>query len=200
MNFLYYYSILVSIFSVLWLIVSRLQTGGLHCQHTYQGGSSSHVGSCWCDTEIKCPCTPGLAIEAIIEVPSTNRAVKHASILLVIRQQPPKGLLAIPGGFVNVGESAETAAIREINEETNLTITHLEQFHFYNDAKRDQRRHSASMIYRGKVADINDLNSGDDAKAVTLIPVTELLRHHFAFDHKQVLTDYLNRYHSYVFA
>jgi 8-oxo-dGTP diphosphatase len=180
------------------------------CPYIFHGGSPSHKGSCWCSgIDEYCLCTPSLAIDAIIEynpdnivtapsaVSQHHQKCDNCKIILVFRRDPPKEVFAIPGGFVNIGETTEDATIREAKEETNLTLSlsNLEQFHFYSDPHRDKRRHTVSMVYRCLVNNIQDLKNGDDAKAVKAIPLSEILSLSLAFDHKTVLTDYLKRYH-----
>jgi 8-oxo-dGTP diphosphatase len=159
------------------------------CPYVWHGGSptDSHRGSCWCGLDEYCMCTPSLAIDCIIEY--------EQSVVLVWRKDPPADRFAIPGGFVSVGESAETATIREIKEETNLTLSSLEQFRFYSDPGRDARRHTVSMVYRGTVTDVTSIHTGDDAKSVKVIPMKEVLFLNLAFDHRSIFEDYFRRYH-----
>jgi 8-oxo-dGTP diphosphatase len=91
-------------------------------------------------------CTPSLAIDAIIEYEDPSNP-GEVSLVLVKRGKEPKGF-AIPGGFVDVGESVEDATIREVMEETNLELSHLSQFRMYSNPTRDKRRHTASMVFR----------------------------------------------------
>ena len=116
--------------------------------------------------------------------------------MLVERRDPPVGY-AIPGGFVNVGESAETAALRELKEETNIIVDKMEQFRFYSDPKRDHRRHTASIVFRyvHPTTTTISMKKGDDAKNVVLVPLTDILTLNLAFDHKQILTEYIIHYH-----
>jgi 8-oxo-dGTP diphosphatase len=95
-------------------------------------------------------CTPSLAIDGIIEVVDPHNP-DEIGIVLVHRRDPPKDLYAIPGGFVDIGETVEQATARELKEETNLDITILEQFKVYSDPKRDKRRHTvgACCFYNG---------------------------------------------------
>lgn len=161
----------------------------MNCPYVWHGGSptDSHKGSCWCGSDEYCLCTPSLAIDCIIEY--------DGGIVLVRRRDPPADKFAIPGGFVSVGESAEDATIREVKEETNLTLSSLEQFRFYSDPKRDARRHTVSMVYKGKVNTIEGMHTGDDAKGVTIVPMAEILALNLAFDHKIIFQDYFRQYH-----
>ena len=170
------------------------------CPYMWHGGSPSHKGSCWCSGVDKyCLCTPSLAIDAIIEY--NPRQIHHPNvcddcqILLVVRKDPPRELHAIPGGFVEIGESAESAVFREAKEETNLTLSTLEQFRLYSDPHRDARRHTVSMVFRSIVQDIRHAKSGDDAKSIQSVFLKDILSLKLAFDHKRILTDYLKTYH-----
>ncbi len=113
-------------------------------------------------------------------------------IVLVERSNPPYGW-ALPGGFVDCGESLETAAAREAKEETNLDLVALEQFHAYSAPDRDPRFHTISTVFiaQGK----GKPRFGDDAKNLKIVPYEELLKADYAFDHKKIIEDYLKYRH-----
>lgn len=156
-------------------------------------GAGEKAGSCWCSNDHYCICSPSLAIDSIIEFTEASDSV--VKVVLVFRRDPPRSLYAIPGGFVKVGETVEEATIREVKEETNLTITHMEQFAMYSDPNRDPRRHTASMVFRCQVESLADLKNGDDAKAVKVIALQDSLALPLAFDHRKILTDYTRKFH-----
>ena len=133
-------------------------------------------------------CTPSLAIDALIEVTNNN----EPSIVLVKRGRAPRDIYAIPGGFVDVGESVEEATIREVKEETNLELKSLRQFKVYSDPKRDKRRHTVSAVMTCTVDDISKIHRGDDAKEVVVVPLRKVLSLELAFDHKQILSDFIS--------
>lgn len=169
------------------------------CPYVWHGGSPSHQGSCWCGLGNYCMCTPSLAIDAIIEFPViSNNKVIDLSFVLVMRSDIKQPTHAIPGGFVNIGETVEETAIREVKEETNLDIVHLEQFRVYSNPNRDKRRHTVSCVFRCVVNSTLNMHKGDDAKEVVVVPLSELGDKAFAFDHSIILRDYIKRYHPHL--
>src|SRR5512139_441009 len=95
-----------------------------------------------CKNEIEVYRNPIPTVDIIIEIESKG-------IILIKRKNPPNGW-ALPGGFVDYGESLEVAAVREAKEETDLDVKLIKQFHTYSDPKRDPRHHSISTIYTAK--------------------------------------------------
>jgi ADP-ribose pyrophosphatase YjhB (NUDIX family) len=112
--------------------------------------------------------------------------VRNGRVLLVRRKWPPPGF-ALPGGFVDVGETLEQAVCRETLEETALNVTRLRQLHVYSDPKRDPRQHTIGTIFECE-ADGEPI-AGDDAAAVQWFALDELPPD-IAFDHRQILEDY----------
>ncbi len=126
------------------------------------------------------PVTPFIAVDIIIEL------LDHAgSIVLIERRNPPHGW-ALPGGFVDVGEMLEQAAVREAREETGLAVRLKVLLGCYSDPARDVRGHTVSVVY---VAEAEGApKAGDDAGKVT---VTDALNPpKLAFDHALILSDY----------
>jgi 8-oxo-dGTP diphosphatase len=107
-------------------------------------------------------------------------------IVLVERRFEPKGW-ALPGGFIELGESAATAAVREVQEETGLVPTLTELFHVYSDPGRDPRRHTLTVVYLGVAT--GEPRGGDDA-ARALLFTADTLPSPLAFDHARILDDY----------
>lgn len=116
----------------------------------------------------------------------------HRPIVLIERLNPPYGW-ALPGGFVDYGESVETAAEREALEETGLNVTLVEQFYVYSDPQRDSRQHTLSVVFIATAT--GNPVAQDDAKSLQLFePWT--IPTPLCFDHDQIIQDYL-RYRHY---
>ncbi len=113
-------------------------------------------------------------------------------IVLIERKNPPFGW-AIPGGFVDYGETVETAAIREAKEETGLEIELIEQFYVYSDPNRDPRQHTLSVVFLATA--IGEPQAADDAKHLELFEPWRIPQN-LCFDHDRILKDYW-RYRHY---
>ena len=128
------------------------------------------------------PITPLLAADAIIEL--TDKP--HRPIVLIERKNPPYGW-AIPGGFMDVGERLEVAAIREAKEEVCLDVNLKTLLGMYSDPKRDDRGHTVTAVYVAEAT--GEPKAADDAKTVGIFEIGNLPAK-LAFDHAQVLEDY----------
>ncbi len=126
------------------------------------------------------PRNPFLTVDAIIEVDD--------GIVLIKRKNPPPGW-AIPGGFVDYGETLEQAVVREAKEETGLDIRLVRQFHTYSDPKRDPRHHTVSTIFIAAAS--GTPVAADDAKEAGIF-TRDSLPGEIAFDHRQILEDYFS--------
>ena len=129
------------------------------------------------------PKTPLLTADVIIEL--KDRA--DVPIVLIRRKHPPHGW-ALPGGFVDVGESLEHAAVREAEEETALRVTLKVLLGCYSDPSRDPRGHMASAVYVAEAE--GEPRAQDDAAGVAVFS-PEALPSPLAFDHARILRDYL---------
>ncbi len=132
-----------------------------------------------CASEIEVYRNPIPTVDIIIEI-ELNK------IILIKRKNPPYGW-AIPGGFVDYGESLEEAAIREAKEETSLDVKLIKQFHTYSDPKRDPRHHSISTVYVAKAKGVP--KAKDDALEIGIFNESNLPEE-IAFDHRLILKDY----------
>ncbi|MCP3924092.1 MAG: NUDIX hydrolase [Desulfobacterales bacterium] len=121
---------------------------------------------------------PKLTVDIIIETGS--------GIVLIERKNEPFGW-ALPGGFVDLGESLETAAKREAKEETSMEVELLRQFHTYSNPERDKRFHTVSTVFIGKGS--GNLIPRDDAKDAKIFEIDKLPKE-LAFDHNEILSDY----------
>jgi ADP-ribose pyrophosphatase YjhB (NUDIX family) len=120
-----------------------------------------------------------LTVDIIIQVAGKG-------IILIERRNPPFGW-AIPGGFVDYGETLEAAAVREAREETGMELVNLTQFHAYSDPSRDPRGHTVSVVFTAIGRGVP--MAADDAKSLQIFPL-ERLPKQMAFDHALILADY----------
>lgn len=127
------------------------------------------------------PVTPLLTVDIIIE--------HNGKMVLIERKNEPFGW-AIPGGFVDVGETVEQAAIREAKEETNLDVRLIRQFHTYSDPARDVRGHTVSVVFIAEIED-GELEGRDDAARAEFFAADDL-PDKIAFDHGSILRDFIN--------
>lgn len=112
----------------------------------------------------------------------------RGGIVLIRRKYPPHGW-ALPGGFVDYGETVEAAAIREAREETGLDVTLQRQFHCYSDPTRDARMHTLSVVFIGQASGVP--RADDDAEEAGVF-TEENLPAPLCFDHEQILRDYFS--------
>ena len=126
---------------------------------------------------------PVPTVDALIHLPGRG-------VVLVERLNEPYGW-ALPGGFVDYGEPAELAAIREAKEETGLTVELTGLLGVYSDPARDPRHHTLSVVYIAQALDPDELAAGDDAKGVGVFPLGQW-PDPICFDHARILNDYAN--------
>jgi 8-oxo-dGTP diphosphatase len=129
------------------------------------------------------PKTPALTVDIIIEL----RDRPDVPIVLIRRKNPPHGW-ALPGGFVDVGEALERAAVREAEEETALRVTLKLLLGCYSDPARDPRGHTVSAVYVAEAE--GEPRAQDDAAGVAIFS-PEALPAPLVFDHARILRDYL---------
>jgi 8-oxo-dGTP diphosphatase len=127
------------------------------------------------------PVTPLLTVDIIIEM--ADRPGRP--VVLIERRNPPPGW-ALPGGFVDVGETLEQAAVREAREETSLEVSLRALLGNYSDPSRDARGHTVSAVYVAQAR--GEPRAADDALHLALFLPDEVPR--LAFDHARILADY----------
>ena len=126
---------------------------------------------------------PRLTVDAVVQN-------ERGELLLIERKNEPPGW-ALPGGFVDEGETLETAVARELAEETGLRAIDVMQFHTYSNPARDPRHHTVSTVFLVRAE--GQPRAGDDAGQAAFFPA-DALPDPIAFDHRQILED-VGRYH-----
>jgi ADP-ribose pyrophosphatase YjhB (NUDIX family) len=124
---------------------------------------------------------PVPTVDIIIHVNGSRKTV-----VLIKRKNPPYGW-ALPGGFVDYGETLENAAVREAKEETNLTVELISQFHTYSDPSRDTRLHTITTVYSAEAEGFPE--GMDDAEEAKIFDIDNL-PDEMAFDHKEIIDEY----------
>lgn len=132
-----------------------------------------------CGKGVKQYRNPFPTVDVIIELGSR--------IVLIKRRNPPHGW-ALPGGFVDYGESLESAAIREAREETGLGVQDLKLLGCYSDPERDSRMHTISTVFIAR--GLGEPRAADDAAELALFE-PDKLPEQLCFDHARILEDYL---------
>ena len=131
-------------------------------------------------------------------IPTVDIIIQMDSRILLVKRknEPFRGYLAIPGGFVNEGETVEDAAKREVKEETSLDIELIDILGVYSDPKRDPRGHNMSTVFIGKIpttrnGKVKAAAAADDALELYWMNLEDIPYEKFAFDHKNILEDYI---------
>lgn len=125
-------------------------------------------------------------------IPTVDAIIQKSSCILFIkrRKDPYRDHLALPGGFVNQGETIEEAVEREIYEETSLKVHPIDILGVYSDPKRDPRGHIMTVVFIVTILE-GTARAGDDAKEIFWVPLEKLNDIQIAFDHKLIINDYL---------
>jgi 8-oxo-dGTP diphosphatase len=137
--------------------------------------------------------SPSLTVDIVIELGRDSGSERDSGprIVLVKRKNPPHGW-ALPGGFVDYGETVEAAAVREAYEETGLRVQLVRQIHTYSEPARDPRGHTVSVVFLARAS--GEPKGGDDASVAKAFDPAGLPQD-VVFDHRQVVEDYvLGRY------
>lgn len=131
-----------------------------------------------CGEKVRSYRNPFPTVDIIIEI--------NDGVILIERKNEPFGW-AIPGGFVDYGETLEDAAVREAREETSLQVTNLRLVGCYSDPARDKRAHTISTVYAAKGMGIP--KAADDAASLAVFG-PDALPEQLCFDHRKILDDY----------
>jgi len=123
--------------------------------------------------------------------PTVDVILQRGSKVLMVRRKkdPFKSQLALPGGFVNEGETVEDAMKRETMEETSLEVEPIDILGVYSDPERDPRKHIMSVVFVGIIVGGSD-RAGDDAESIEWVDLADIERQQIAFDHATILRDY----------
>ncbi|HUG43955.1 MAG TPA: NUDIX hydrolase [Acidobacteriota bacterium] len=129
--------------------------------------------------------TPLLTVDVIVRIWRKNQ---FAGIVLIERKNPPAGW-ALPGGFVDVGESVEMAAAREMAEEISLRVSLARLLGVYSSPDRDPRFHTASVVFVGDAE--GEPKAASDAAEARVVVLEEIPFSQLVFDHEMILRDFL---------
>ena len=130
------------------------------------------------------PVTPLVTVDAII-------IYEKDKLILIKRKNPPfQGEYALPGGFVDIGETVENACKREAKEETNINIKIKKLIGVYSDPKRDPRGHVVTIAFLCEPKTKNEKPKAlDDAASLEIVPLSKVASLKIAFDHKKIVKD-----------
>ena len=137
---------------------------------------------------LRCPSCGGAVARYRNPFPTVDIIIRDSGnrVVLIERRNEPLGW-ALPGGFVDYGETLEAAAAREAREETGLELSGLQQFRAYSDPARDPRQHNITMVFIARGS--GTLQAGDDAGKARWFPLAALPSP-LCFDHARILEDY----------
>ena len=138
---------------------------------------------------LRCPTCGSIVLRYRNPFPTVDIIIKvNEGIVLIKRKNPPHGW-ALPGGFVDYGESLETAAVREAKEETSLDVTLISQLGAYSAPNRDPRHHTISVVF---IAEADGTPVAADDALLAEIFTSENLPDNMAFDHRKICMDYFS--------
>jgi 8-oxo-dGTP diphosphatase len=129
--------------------------------------------------------TPHLSVDGIVKVYKDN---KYQGIVLIERKNRPLGV-ALPGGFVDIGERVEDALVREMREEISVDVEIESLLGVYSDPSRDDRFHTVSVVYICSTTQTP--KADDDAKDLGIYMIDEIDLDSLCFDHSEILNDYI---------
>ena len=128
---------------------------------------------------------PMVTVDMVVVASSHPRSV----LLIKRKNEPFAGKWALPGGFVDMNESLENAAARELLEETRLSLANMEQFKTYGNVDRDPRGRNIAVVFYSVIPEAVTVTGSDDAAEAKWFDVTDLPE--LAFDHNRIITDFL---------
>ena len=131
------------------------------------------------------PVTPYLTVDGIVEI--YDKEEKFQGIVIIQRKNEPIGT-ALPGGFVDVGESVEEALKREMKEEISLDVEIQDLLGVYSDPARDRRFHTVSVVFTCKA--YGEPVGADDAKEAVIVSLDSPKLQELVFDHAKIVEDY----------
>ena len=138
---------------------------------------------------LKCPACGATVQKYRNPFPTVDIIIRvQGGIVLIDRKNPPYGW-ALPGGFVDYGESLETAAVREAKEETSLDVRLISQLGAYSDPDRDPRHHTLSVVF---IAEADGMPVAADDALSAKVFTSENLPDNMAFDHRKICMDYFS--------
>jgi len=144
----------------------------------------THTKPCpHCGQPVEIHINPVPTVDLVIDIPGRG-------IVFIKRGNPPWGW-ALPGGFVDYGETVETAAVREAKEETGLDVTLTGLLGVYSAPDRDPRGHTLSVVFTARAENPEDLKAGDDAAEIRVFAPNS--PPDLAFDHSKIVADYAAR-------
>ncbi len=133
--------------------------------------------------------TPFVAVDGIIKL--YDKHDHFQGIIFIERKNPPYGI-ALPGGFVDIGESCEDALVREMQEEVTLDVEIESLLGVYSDPARDARFHTVSAVYVCKA--YGTPKAADDAKKVFVYTLDDIPLENLVFDHKQIIQEFIKSF------
>ena len=183
-------NVLLAAVLLVWMGSTMPSPTTTHTEQTWHGGhpASAKTGSCWCNNDDYCMCTPNVAIDLVV------RSGQHH---VWLARRKDTGQYAAFGGFVQVGESVEEAVEREFQEETGIRLRQRKRIKLlgaYSDPRRDNRRHTLSVAYVIHLDDASEHPiAADDVKDVERVRLSDVEKLDLFADHKTMILDSIRK-------